>query len=387
MNICPVCDTNRITPFLLRPQVPTHQNLVVTSLNSARDIARGVLDMAVCNTCGFVYNRAFEPSRLEYGADYYNTQSCSPFFDEYLTNLSRYLVKDKGITNKVIVEVGCGKGHFLQKLINYPGANNKGLGFDPSYVGPEITCDGKLTFYRRYYGPDCADFSADVIICRHVIEHVPNPKLLLQSIKQALTKSPNARVFFETPCVDWILSHKIAWDFFYEHCSLFSKGSLTTAFQSAGFTVELVKKVFGEQYLWLEAVPTSSSHKIVMPPEDTPAMAKAYGDSEVIRQADWLARLDALSSKGPIALWGAGAKGATFANLIDPSCRLIDCVVDVNPNKQGKYLPGTGHPIVDYRALPVRGVHNVILMNPNYRAENEQMLANAGIFANLIDWS
>ncbi|MDD5107852.1 MAG: hypothetical protein PHC49_19830, partial [Desulfuromonadaceae bacterium] len=102
---------------------------------------------------------------------------------------------------------------------------------------------------------------------------------------------------------------------------------------------------------------------------------------------EWLDKLSDLQQYGKIALWGAGAKGATFANLIDPACRLIDCIVDLNPNKQGGFVPGTGHPIIAPKELVKRNVRCAILMNPNYRSENMQLLAEANIAIDLIDWS
>jgi len=98
-------------------------------------------------------------------------------------------------------------------------------------------------------------------------------------------------------------------------------------------------------------------------------------------------RLHEISRNSKVALWGAGAKGATFANLVDPDGSLFDCVIDLNPNKQGCYIPGSGHSIISPLELSSRGVHVAILMNPNYREENLQVLAQAGIELNLIDWS
>ena len=71
--------------------------------------------------------------------------------------------------------------------------------------------------------------------------------------------------------------------------------------------------------------------------------------------------------------------------MVDPGNDLIDCVVDLNPNKQGKFLPGTGHIIVGVEALATRGVRSAILMNPNYREEDETLLAECGITINLIE--
>jgi hypothetical protein len=150
-----------------------------------------------------------------------------------------------------------------------------------------------------------------------------------------------------------------------------------------------VTHVFGGQYLWLEARPA----KAIAPAcentggSGTALLAHDFGLDEHRLRHEWLARLADLKLQGKLALWGAGAKGVTFANLVDPDCVTLDCAVDVNPNKQGCFIPGTGHPIVAPAALQARDVRNVILMNPNYRLENLQLLQAAGSDANLLDWS
>ena len=383
---CPVCEHAQLKPFLQRSQVPAHQNLVVTRQDAARTVTRGELDLVICEACGFVFNQAFDLSRLSYGEDYDNTQSCSAYFDAYLDGLVQDMVERQGVRNCVIVEVGCGKGHFLEKLVNYPGANNTGVGFDPSYVGPLTDLNGRLQFRTCNYDQSCTDIAADVVVCRHVIEHVPEPLEILRSVRAALASSPKARVFFETPCVEWILRHRVIWDFFYEHCSLFTAESLGLAFRRTGFAVERVEHNFGGQYLWLEARVADIDEALPVTGE-TVRLAMAYAAEEQKLREARLARLRALRQNGKVALWGAGAKGATFANLVDPDCILIDCIVDLNPNKQGRFIPGTGHPIIAPPDLPSRGVCCAVLMNPNYRQENLQLLAEVGIELNLIDWS
>ncbi len=219
--------------------------------------ARGDLDLQVCQGCGFVFNRRFDPARLAYEQDYDNTQSHSAVFDAYLDRHVAELVQQEGVRDAQVVEVGCGKGHFLRKLVAYPGSGNRGLGFDPSYRGALSELDGRLRFERRFYDAQCAQTPADVVVCRHVIEHVADPLALLRAVRAALRERPQARVFFETPCVRWILRNQVLWDFFYEHCSLFSAASLRSAFERTGFEVLQVRPVFGDQYLWLEARPAA----------------------------------------------------------------------------------------------------------------------------------
>lgn len=385
---CPLCHCKRLTLLLRRDEVPAHQNLVVGDPQEARFIKRGQLEMMVCEECGFVFNRSFDPDLPAYGQSYDNTQSCSLFFDAYLDELAKNLVEKCGVRNSTIVEVGCGKGHFLRKLVEYPGAENRGFGFDPSYAGLATDLDGRLHFRRCYYDDTCMDVVADIVVCRHVIEHVHHPMALLHAVRAALRNTSQARVFFETPCVEWILRNKVFWDFFYEHCSLFSPASLRLAFEQAKFAVRHVEHIFGGQYLWIEAQPVEKQISAEKELDQTVfSLARSYAEEESAILHQWRTRLLTLAARGKTCLWGAGAKGATLAYLLDPDKVLLDCVVDLNPNKQGRYIPGTGHPIVSPLELPERGVKHAVLMNPNYRIENQHILRKAGIELDLIDWS
>ena len=384
MQRCPVCDSNLIVPFLVRSSVPVHQNLVMADILSAREINRGNLTLAVCEDCGFIFNQDFDGSKLSYGKEYDNTQTYSPSFESYISELARSLIYDKNIQNCSIVEVGCGKGSFLSKLVKSEEWGNTGYGFDPSYVGAETVFDGRLKFEKRYYDSECANIHADVVVCRHVIEHIPDPLSLLFSVRQALVHSPNARVFFETPCVEWILRNQVIWDFFYEHCSYFTAESLATAFEVSGFQVKSVDRIFQGQYLWLEATIASAEPAVTKKPAFISSLAKQFATSERELISKWEIKIQELASQGKVALWGAGAKGVTFANLIDPHRKWIDCIIDLNPNKQGKYIPGAAHPIVKYQDIADREITTAILMNPNYYQENLVLLKASNLNIDLL---
>lgn len=375
---CPLCYGGKISTFLQRSAVPVHQNLLMKSQQEARLIVCADLDMMVCAECGFVFNAAFDPKLLSYGEGYDNNQGCSSSFQQHLNNLVDLLVNKKGVKNKQVIEIGCGQGQFLRRIVDE--GDNYGVGFDPSYTGTNKPMNGRIE--SRYYDESCIDVPADVVICRHVIEHVSDPVALLKSVRAAIGDRIDAKVFFETPCVEWILRNGVVWDFFYEHCSLFSASSLSTAFQMAGFNVDDVGHVFGGQYLWLEASPVTSD--VRLHGEKIFELATSYAEHEQALIQNWKQRILELSQSGGVAIWGAGAKGTTFAGLIDPDCQLINCLVDLNPNKQNKFVAGTGHEIIEPNSLSERGVRHAILMNPNYREENENILNNEGLKINLV---
>jgi SAM-dependent methyltransferase len=351
---------------------------------AAKATLRGDLSLTICARCGFVTNSAFEPGKLFYGPKYDNDQTWSPTFSAHVKEVAARLVAKKDLRGASIVEVGCGNGDFLKQILGDESRGNVGYGFDPSYKGPTSTLGGRLRFERGFYDETSARVAADVVVCRHVIEHVPDPMELLVLLRRALVNSTHARIVVETPCVEWIFRNRVIWDLFYEHCCLFSSDSLGTAFEIAGFVVESIEHVFGGQYLLLGGVVEPHPVERRRNVGELLRLADEYSVAEASMVSSWTEKVKRLRKSGKVAVWGAGAKGVTFANLIDPRAELIDCVVDLNPNKQGGFVAGTGHPIVDYHDLVQRSVSSAVLMNPNYRDENESMLRNSGISVELV---
>lgn len=366
---CPLCDSYELRQFVARSNIPAGQNIICTSYQGAISTRLANLDIVLCQNCGFIFNKSFDPLMLDYGDGYDNNQTCSPFFMEYIDQLVRYLIYCRSVKNCRIVEVGCGKGFFLKKLVEDPQYGNIGIGFDPSYEGPQEDFDGRLTFIKSYFGPEHAGIAADVVICRHVIEHVPDPIPFLTAISQVLIDSPSSKLFVETPCVEWILRQKNLFDFCYEHCSYFSQDSLAFALEAAGLQVETASQIFQGQYLWLEA-----SLDPAKPPRRRPAiilneLATGFQAAENSLTAFWQKKIGYLTQKGKVAVWGAGGKGVTFVNLVDPGGQYINCLIDMNPNKQGNYVPGTGHLIISPQDINKHQIKYAILMNPNYKEE------------------
>jgi hypothetical protein len=379
---CPVCLRDDLNCFLERQGVPIFENVLFKYRTDALNVERGDLRMVACVHCGFIFNADYDPSRALYGEGYNNNQTCSPEFRNHLNGrVAR--IADLVPVGSTIVEVGSGSGWFLEHLVPRI-EGSRGFGFDPAYAGPDETCSGRIRYHSRYFGAEDAALRADVGVCRHVIEHVADPVGLLRAVRAALESSPRPRVFFETPCVEWILRNQVIWDFFYEHCSYFDQSSLRTGFERAGFAVERIEHVFGGQYLWLEAVPKpASTHPANV--DGVLSMAVQFKEANQQLISRRKAQVAQLRTSGNVAVWGAGAKGVTFLNLIDPHASLIDCIVDIDPLKQQRFVGGTGHEVVSVAQLAGRNVTSAVLMNPNYREENLRLLAQAGATVQLID--
>lgn len=379
---CPACGDGDVEVFLTRRDVPVHQNLLLPTADAAKAIERGDLVMTVCRRCEFVFNAAFDASKLQYGPDYENDQTCSPAFERHVAGLARMLVEEKGVRDSVVVEVGCGNGEFLRRLVSWPRSGNRGVGFDPSYRGPLSELDGRVSYRARFYGPDGDGVVPDVVVSRHVIEHIAEPGAFVESVCAAAGGRP-VRIFLETPCVEWILRNAVIWDFFYEHCSLFTARSLAGLIRRNGLAVQSVRHVFGGQYLWLEAGGTGDDG-LLSGDDHLIAKARAFGAEEQRATERWRERVRALAKQDRLAIWGAGAKGVTFAGLVDPDATAIECLIDINPRKQGRFVPVTAHEILGFREAAGRGVTRAILMNANYYDETVAMLHDAAVEIELI---
>ena len=382
-RFCPLRASPSPQVFFQRRNVPVHQNMACASAEEARQFTRGDLLLAFCRTCGFVFNTAFDPGNLRYSAAYDNTQSCSPYFKRYLTELAESLLTKFCLNGKVVIEVGCGKGEFLRLLCK--NGRNRGIGFDPSYVGPDTAEQGAVRFIRAFYDSQQNQFAPDFVCCRHVIEHVQSPLDMLRAVRQAIGNRMNSFVYFETPALPWILDTVSFWDFFYEHCSYLTAENLTWAFEQAGFQVLEAPSAFDGQYICVEARP-ALANRIA-----EPAMPRRVPDLWPKIQS-FLARLkqrmeaceekvDFFNKAGGCAIWGAAGKGTTLVNTIDPQNHRVRFLIDINPAKHGKYVPGTGHQIVSPSYLREQGrrIAGIVNMNPNYLEENRSILSQMSL--------
>lgn len=380
---CPVCGSADTIVFDRRPRVPVHQNGLCPTRQSALATPTGVLEMSGCRACGFAWNAAFEPDLLVYDAAYENDQTCSPAFRSHFEERAERVRAAVSDLNDVrVVEVGCGQGDFLAHLSALGGDRiARATGFDPAWRGVDGDGPGRAVIHRRYYEPATAGLAGgapDVIVSRHTIEHVPDPIAFLTTIREAAGRETPARIFLETPCIGWVIANGQMQDLFYEHCSIFTAGSLALALRKAGFGPARAGHVFGGQYLWAEG--GFGADEATEP--GIPDFA-GWEEQKARYVAHWRGIVEAASGRGPVYLWGGGSKGVTFTLLIDPDATRLSGAVDINPKKQGGYLPVTGLPILAPEQLPAEGA-TVIVMNPVYHAEIEAQARAIGRSARFV---
>jgi hypothetical protein len=282
---------------------------------------------------------------------------------------------------------------------------NQGVGFDPSYR--EVPSRGRVTptraddpagvddipvrFVKAYYGVDNEKVAADFLCCRQALEHVPDPVGFLILLRDALCgvtatglSDHATTLFFEVPNSLFSLRDGGIWDFIYEHVSYFCGPSLEECFKRAGFTVQRTWESFGGQFLCLETKWPAASEMVgdfaeVPSPEQLVGYAAGLGETVRSLVDSWRGRLAQLRRQGQrAAIWGAGSKGVTFLNMLNAEDE-ISYVVDINPEKHGMFVAGTGHPVISPDRMAQQPPDLIVCMNPQYRDEIAGMIAARGL--------
>ncbi len=333
-------------------QFPLFQNRMYNTEIEAKACPKGDVRIVENPNTGLIYNELFNPDIMKYDKDYQNEQAISPLFYQHLVSVSEIIAKNMG--KESIVEIGCGKGTFLN-ILQKNGFDIRG--FDPIYEGMNPL------IIKAYYSTR-ADLHAKGIILRHVLEHIQDPLRFLEKLNEV--NGNNGKIYIEVPCFDWICKRKAWFDIFYEHVNYFRLADFFRMFDviyESGYT-------FGGQYLYLIAdLASLKSPKLLL--QDRIKFPEGFDQG--------ITQGFIPPKHGVLSIWGGASKGVIFSLLKQRSGCTIDLVIDINSAKQGKYLPAIGlrvfSPEEALSLLPAGST--IYVMNSNYMEEIIQMSSNA----------
>lgn len=365
---CPVCSHEPTIPFFHRDNVPVANNILCASPEEALAFPRAVIAFSGCPDCGYAWNTAFDANKLLYDGSYENNQSHSPQFTAHLDSVLKELEPLGDALS--MVEVGCGQGYFLRHLATRLGDRLRfAIGFDPALRAAE---DGpRLRLVPGIFSETelWVEAPPTLAISRHVIEHLQHSLAFVGSIAACASVRVIA---LETPCLRWILENKAYYDLYYEHCSLFMPETLRYVLRRAGFARSRVARLFGGQYLLAVGERHEGAEDATA--QDFSKLMRSFSSGYAAFSSKWQKIIAQLSSEyGAIALWGAASKAVAFAGMLGDSARLLSAAVDINPAKQGHYLPVTGLPIVSPEEAKTSGIRAAVVVNPIYLEEVEHL--------------
>ena len=385
---CLACHSTDLSVFYEQSRVPVHSCLLLDDREEAMRFPAGDIELAFCDDCAFIMNVAFDRSVHDYSSRYEETQQFSPRFQDFAQDLARRWIDRYDLHGRHCFEIGCGKGSFLEEICAL--GPNRGTGIDPSFRADRVEPNSDVSFVADFYDERYGPIDADAVICRHTLEHIPDVYDFMRTVRAGIGDALDTVVLWEIPDVTRVLADTAFWDVYYEHCSYFGSGSLAALFARTGFDVLECFTDFDDQYLILEARPSATSR--TMPPrrqwvadhQHLRELTRTFASSVDEQVRAWRSDLDEACRRGErVVIWGAGSKGVSYLTALGLGDE-IECAVDVNPHKAGKFMAGTGHEIVGPKALLDREPDVVVVMNPIYRDEIAHTLDELGLHPKLV---
>ncbi len=265
---------------------------------------------------------------------------------------------DCGPTEGALIEIGCGDGSFLKHAQAHFA---RVVGIEPSRRFADEAMAKGFDVLLGYVSHDSLLTNAtfDCFVSRQVFEHLPDPVDVLRGIRRML--KPGAVGLIEVPNGLRALRLKRFFEFFPDHVNYYSVNSLVALASSSGFTVLGCNEAFGGDYLelWLRNdVDVDSWFQEMRHRREAICSALL----EVVRTPSW--------AEKRIAVWGAGAKTLSiFSAFSQEFARRIDCVIDSDPHKHGRFIPNTPIPVLSPGEGICRNPDVVLVLALSYREE------------------
>ncbi|MCB9539350.1 MAG: methyltransferase domain-containing protein [Myxococcales bacterium] len=370
---CPACAHVAAAP-LLDDRQPLATLAWPRSEAAARAMPALPLDFVRCVDCGHVYNRAFSYDAVPYGDQPNRMFNAGVGWSGFVRRLVGRAL-DGLPEAPTVVEIGYGDGHFLAALAAArPGGRY--VGFDPH--GAQAA-DDALELRAALFEPasHLPELRPDLIVARHVLEHLESPLALLQRVEAAAVAHDLRPLgLLEVPCVDRLWATGRTVDLFYEHVSHFTTASFGRMLARSGAEVMAVEHGYdGEVVFGLARFGVSSQQR------DHAAEAAAWRAAAAAALPTIRAQLDELAGA---VVWGGTGKAAAFLNRYGLDAARFPLVVDSDPAKVGTFVPGTGQRIASRDALRGRPDAVVIVPSQWRAADIVAEMAAAGLTARQV---
>jgi ubiquinone/menaquinone biosynthesis C-methylase UbiE len=343
------------------------------------------LKVFTCSNCFLVQVDEYKKSDSIFDAGYVYFSSYSKSWLEHAKRYTDMMTKRFGFNNNsLVIEVASNDGYLLQY---FKEKNIPVLGIEPTANTAKVAMDKGIESVTRFFGQQLAtelaftDRKADLLLGNNVLAHVPDIIDFVAGMKIVL--KDQGVITMEFPHVYQLVENNQFDTIYHEHFSYLSFFTVKKIFESQGlemFDVEEIPTHGGSLRIFAKHAEDSS--KQVLPSvQNLLDKEKAAGLLSMDYYSSFSAKafdvklkfleflIDAKNKGKKVAGYGAAAKGNTLLNYCGVKSDLVDYVVDANPTKRDKFLPGSHIPVVDEMYLKTRKPDYVIIFPWNIREE------------------
>ncbi len=319
----------------------------------------------VCERCFLVQLEEFEtPERIFSDYAYYSSYSAS--WLEHCRGYAELMTERLELgPHSHVVEIASNDGYLLQYFLE------RGIpvrGIEPAANVAEVALAKGIPTLVEFFGRSVArslapQVRADLLVGNNVLAHVPDLNDFVAGMKLLLASA--GTITMEFPHLMRLIEGG-QWDTIYhEHFSYFSFLTVSRVFAAHGlrlFDVEELPTHGGSLRVYGghddDAGKTDTPRAVEMRAREREAGYERletymrYGARVEADKRRILQFLIGLKNEGRrVVGYGAPAKGNTLLNYCGVRRDFLDYTVDLNPHKQGRYLPGSHIPIRAPRAI------------------------------------
>jgi SAM-dependent methyltransferase len=313
----------------------------------------------VCGNCFLVQLEEFETPEQIF-SDYAYFSSYSTSWLEHSRRYAEQMIARLGLDDSSqVVEIASNDGYLLQFFREREVAV---LGIEPAGNVAQVAIDKGISTVVEFFGEDVArslvgESAADLLLGNNVLAHVPDLNDFVAGMKILL--KPGGVITMEFPHLMRLIEDN-QWDTIYhEHFSYFSFLTVSSVFEAHGlrlFDVEELPthggslRIYGAHAGDAEK-PESATASELRTREREAGYERldtylGYGRRVEQDKRQILRFLIELKEQGQrVVAYGAPAKGNTLLNYCGVRSDFIDYTCDLNPHKQGNFLPGSRIPI------------------------------------------
>jgi SAM-dependent methyltransferase len=393
---CRLCGGWRLEVFLSLGQLPL-ADAFVSAEDLGRPEARYPLDVAFCVDCALVQILEEVPPQELFVDNYLYFSSYTDGLIAHSRKHAERLVEERGLgPNSLVVEVGSNDGYLLRSVaaLGVPV-----LGIDPAPDQAEEAERVGVPTVREFFGEEVArglrlqGRQADVIVANNVMAHTPDLNGFAAGLARLLKHDGVATI--ENPSVQDLIERCAFDTIYHEHFSYFSSTSVAALMERYSLTLNRVEEFpslhGGTRRWWVsrdDTVEPSARDALAREREagvDRPDFYRAFGTRVSAVREQLMGVLGDLRRDGKrVAAYGAAAKGSTMLNACGIGTDLVEYVVDRNPHKIGRFMPGTHQPIRPVETLLEDRPDAVLLLVWNIAdevlAQQEAYRASGGRF-------